>query len=69
MNGNGNYGFNSYYRRPMGFGPGRRGRFGMGRPGFGYGFGVPFIAGAIVGSALSPNYYYRPYPYYPYYYY
>lgn len=56
-------------RIPMGYGFGRPGGFGMWRPGFGYGFGLPFVTGALLGSTLSPNYYYRPYPYYPYPYY
>ncbi len=62
------------FGRP-GFGFGRPG-FGFGRPGFGFGFGLPFVGGLALGTALSgPGYYpyyppyppYSPYPYYPYY--
>lgn len=54
--------------RPGGFGGGfrpMRPRFGGGfRPGFGYGFGFPFLTGVLVGSAFTPRYGYN-YPYYP----
>lgn len=60
--------------RPGGFGGGFRpgfGRPGFGRPyrpGFGFGFGVPFVSGLLVGTALTPRYGYGyGYPYYPYY--
>ncbi|MDR7077802.1 hypothetical protein J2Y03_002828 [Neobacillus niacini] len=43
---------------------------------FGFGFGLPFLGGLLLGAALSPGPYYYPYPYpyygypyYPYYYY
>ena len=60
MNGRVNYrpGFRPLFGRP-----------GFGRPRYGFGFGVPFLLGAVTATALTP-YFYRPYPYYgyPYYY-
>lgn len=58
-----NTAFGNFGRSPR-YGYGYRRRY---RPGFGfYGYGLPFLTGVVVGSALTPNY---PYPYYPIYYY